>query len=395
MISMGEREYSLSQLMNILQLWFEEIFSDFSFLCVAEVVWCVEKKSWYYIDCIEYDKDGQVKARCSLCCFAKHLMKDFFSNTWLNSNTIQWQKILFSGKTVLFGDRIQIHVSALHATYTLWQLHIAQKHIIATLQQEGILRHNKMTTIWEPPFHIAIISSATSDWLTDFYATLDAQHIAYQTTLYEAYVHSNQAKDSVYKSLQQIYTAIKSWKHYTAVCIIRGWGDMAWMLRQNDVDIARGICHMPIPVIVAVWHTKDDTVLDEVSYLVANTPTAAWQYFVDIILHYRNHIQRMNDDIDYVHRHAVTIYKDRINSLYESILVKSNHLYRMVYEKVMTLIEKIWLYHPHRILEKWYAIVREEDIFLKERIPLIWAYIEIETSSIIIHATVDSVATKE
>lgn len=388
-------QYTISQILEIVKAWFSEIFWEFSFLCVAEIVWCKYWKKAVFIECIEYDQLWNVKAKCTVCVFNKALLEDFFIKTWLTKDTIVWHKILFNWHVSLYEDRVNIILDTLSTSYTLWQLQQSQHAIIDTLTKEWVIKNNKNTDIWFPPYNMAIISSHSSDGLQDFLTVLDEQSIPYTYTLYETTVHGNTAKESVHKSLQAIYTDYKKWVEYNAICIIRWGWDTAGILWQNDIDIARWICHMPIPVIVAVWHTKDTTILDEVSFYTANTPTAAAQLLVDYTNEYANEITQLLWSINTTIRTSLHRYDIHITSLYDRIhgLVEKN--YENLSKKINELWNVIQIYHPNNILEKGYAIIRQETAVIHDSIPLLWEEIDIETSHLIIKATVESVATKE
>jgi exodeoxyribonuclease VII large subunit len=388
-------QYTISQILEIAKAGFTEIFGEFSFLCIAEIVGCKYWKKAVFLECIEYDATGIVKAKCTICVFNKYILEDFFEKTGLTKETILWQRLLFTGHLSLYEDRINIIADSLSTSYTLWQLQQSQEKIIALLTQEWVLTNNKKTFLWVPPYTIAIVSSANSDWLEDFLTVLDQAAIPFVYTLYEATVHGNSAKESVYKALQEVYTTIKNWTHYSAICMIRGWGDTAGILWQNDIDIARWICHMPIPVIVAIWHTKDSTILDEVSFCVANTPTAAWQMFID-------HRDESTLQIENVYRlinqwvsDKIWHYKYLIESLYDNVWRGIARVYSDVGKQVDYYWDMIQMYDPHHILKQWYAIVRQRESVVKNTIPLLWESIVIEMNDIVITATVESVATKE
>lgn len=388
-------QYTLSQLLQIAKNIFNEMFYESSYLFVAEVVKCKQSKKYVYIDCIEYDESWDVKARCTLCVFQEWLIENFFQQTWLTMHTIVWQKILCSGRLSLYEDRLSIILDMLHVEYSLGQLQKSQKIILNTLVQEWIINQNRQTILWFPPYNIAIISARQAEWLEDFYTILNEAKIPYKHTLYESIVHGNTAKESVYKTLQIIYSDIKNWASYNVICIIRWWGDMAWMLRQNDIDIARWICHMPIPVIVAVWHTNDATVLDQVCFEVANTPTAAAHYLINQYHNICDDIHDVYNNIEQKYEQKIQLFKEKIAYLTVNIMQGYTYTLTSLSDRIANLYAIISLYHPQNIINKWYAIIRSHDTILWDALPLIGEKLSIETKHYHITTTVESVATKE
>lgn len=61
------------------------------------------------------------------------------------------------------------------------------------------------------------------------------------------------------------------------ILIVRGGGASAGLGALTNVSIARAICNMPIPVITGLGHASDHSILDEVAWRAADTPSKALQ----------------------------------------------------------------------------------------------------------------------
>ncbi len=389
------QQYTISQLLHIAKAWFDEIFWDFSFWCVAEIVGAKTYKTTTFIECIEYSADNKVLATCKACVFNKALLDDFYKETAMSQQDVIWQKILFRGHFSFYEDRVNVVVDEISWSYTVWQLQKSQTTIREALLQEWILTNNKSTQLWYPKYSIAVISAAQADGLQDFYTILDNAHVPYTATLYTAVVHGNGAKESVYKALQDIYAASKK-VEYTAVYIVRWWWDTAGILWQNDLDIARGICHMPIPVIIAIGHTKDRSILEEVAHTFAHTPTAAAQKLVEHHTHIIHDCDVLYNSITERVSRCLQSYMWDINKRYSAISLRVKMTIVSLWERITALYSIIQVYDPRTIIKQWYALVRQHDALLqKNHIPMPWESIEVELWHIFIQATVDSVATKE
>lgn len=91
---------------------------------------------------------------------------------------------------------------------------------------------------------------------------------------------------------------------------MRGGGGSSGILWHNDIHIAKGICFMPIPVMIAVGHSSDQFLLDEISAYSAKTPTdAAYQ----IISYY----EECNTELGEMYFGINTSIKEKLQS-YES-----------------------------------------------------------------------------
>ena len=387
-------QYSLSQLMHVLKSSFDEIFWEFDFWFVSEVVKC--KKSWKatFLELVEYNAQWEIIAKCSASIFGTHVLDAFSTATKLSIDDIVWQKILCRWKFGNKDDRIYINISEISSSFTLGALKQAQSNILDILIKEWILTKNKNTRIPIPPYNIAVISSDWSEWLRDFYSSLDDAKIPYTPYLYNTAVHWNAAKEWVHKALQTINTDIEWGKDISLICIIRWWGEAAWIVRQNDLDIARGICHMPVPVIVAVWHTNDTSVLEQISFWYAKTPTAAAHFLIDQYTMFAIDVKDLYQSILDTVTKKTQEYIHTTNAIYEKITFNIWYSYKRIGEKIESLYAIITKYHPQHILERGYALIRYQD-GLDNGIPNIGSHIEIETNKTYITATVESVATKE
>jgi exodeoxyribonuclease VII large subunit len=59
------------------------------------------------------------------------------------------------------------------------------------------------------------------------------------------------------------------------VLIVRGGGAKAGLAELAHLGIARAICRMPVPVVTGLGHASDHSLLDEVSWRAADTPSKA------------------------------------------------------------------------------------------------------------------------
>ncbi len=361
---------------------------------MAEVAKIKLTTKWAFVEVVEYSSSGEVLAKWSLSTFNRQIVQAFFALTWLSADQLVGQKILFKGKFYNKDDRVFISLQELSSEFALWNMKATQSLIRKKLEEEGIFYNNKSTKFWFPPFKIAIISSNWAEWLQDFLSVCNKQNIPYSYTLIDTPVHGNNAKEWVYKALQEIYMDIQNGVEYNCICIIRWWWESSGMVWQNDIDIARGVCHIPIPVIIAIWHTTDVSVLQDIAYFYANTPTAAAQYILEQYNSYISKIDEILNSIQSLLEHKIQKTIFDVEILWGNINAEiEKNIARIWYEIKHTfwIVEK---YHPDLILANGYAILRQQNTIL-HGIPPIGSRIEIETNSYFIGVTVDSVATKE
>ncbi len=400
-------EYTLSQVVGVIKNTFDEFFWEFQFWCTAEILSCKTVGKNTYIELGEYDEDNQVIAKMRGNIFKPWLIENFFRETKLDGKSMVRQKILFQGRVTYHKDYgMSILINLISSTYTLWLAQQTQNTILQTLQKEWVLGKNKLTFLPEKPLSIAVISGETSAWLQDFLQILDDAKISYEYTLFPATVQWNSAKEAVLAQLVSISSKI-AWESienaslfdqivwFDAVCIVRGGWESGGIVRQNDVDIARTICHLPVPVIVAIGHTQDISVLEAIAWKFAKTPSEAAFH---ILQHYRNIIEEvvwLYDSISVLTHRKTEQYIRTIQQLFGQINEVVPRIVATYKERIESLYTNIYAYHPVGLLAKWYAIVRDSEWDIIWKNPVIEGdRLNIETAGYTITATVDSVATK-
>ena len=144
---------------------------------------------------------------------------------------------------------------------------------------------------------MAIISSKTSAGLKDFQAVIEHSGYAITYKYYFCAIHGNNAIDEVWEQLQAIGTDIAAGKKIDAVAIIRGGGESSGILWQNDLNIAKAICLIPVPVIVAIGHTPDKFILQDIAWYGAKTPTDGAYRIISLYAAWESHILEIYETI--------------------------------------------------------------------------------------------------
>lgn len=366
MVDPQKHQYSLLDLVTIINGTFEEIFSEFSFWCACETVKLKQIWQFAYLELIQYGENNKVVAKANARIFNAQVYNDFLQQTKLNS----LQQL--AGSTILFRGSFSFHpehgfsiiIDELSAEYTLWQLQKKQEDILDQLKQMGIVHNNKKTSLWKPPFTLAIVSSETSAGREDFLSVIEQSSYAIKTIDYYSPMHGNSAQKGVHEALQNIWKDIKIGNAIDAVVILRGWGWSSGIIWQNDIDIAKGICYMPVPVVIAVGHTTDKFVLDDIAFLSAKTPTDAAYYFCKIYEEYETQIGQLYTGIQERIQDVVVYWKTIIPSLYENITVYVSTTYQKVLQDIQLWYQAIQASSPENILKYWYALVLKDGQYL-------------------------------
>lgn len=84
-------------------------------------------------------------------------------------------------------------------------------------------------------------------------------------------------------SLRAALLKVRDCEGVDAVMIIRGGGATSGLLALTNEDLARDICELPIPIITGIGHASDRTLIDELAWQAADTPSKALRFVLDLI----------------------------------------------------------------------------------------------------------------
>lgn len=260
-----------------------------------------------------------------------------------------------AGLKILVCAQIQMHeayglslnIVDIDSNFTLGEMAIRRKEIIARLTEDGIIDMNKELAMPITPQRIAIISAENAAGYGDFCHQLANNDfgIKFYTHLFSASMQGDKTEYSIIDALNRIY---ENYENFDIVVIIRGGGGVADLSSFDSYELAVNIANFPLPVIVGIGHERDNTVIDYVAHTSVKTPTAAAAYLINIL---GNEIS----NLEYIKQNLVeTINKKRefLASQISIIIsdIKSTHIkINAQINGISVLIEKVKLFSRNRI----------------------------------------------
>lgn len=138
------------------------------------------------------------------------------------------------------------------------------------LKAEGLFDEGHKKQIPKYPKKIGIITSRTGAVIEDIKRTAREANAYVQLILYPAIVQGKDAVPALIKGIERFEQ-----EGVDTIIIGRGGGSIEDLWCFNDESLARKVYSCSIPIISAVGHQTDRTLVDEVSDLSVATPTAA------------------------------------------------------------------------------------------------------------------------
>ena len=138
------------------------------------------------------------------------------------------------------------------------------------LKAEGLFDEAHKKPIPKYPEKIGIITSRTGAVIEDIKRTAREANAYVQLILYPAIVQGKEAVAALIRGIERFEE-----EGVDTIIIGRGGGSIEDLWCFNDEGLARKVYNCSIPIISAVGHQTDRTLVDEVSDLSVATPTAA------------------------------------------------------------------------------------------------------------------------
>lgn len=150
-------------------------------------------------------------------------------------------------------------------------LQVAFEQLKAKLEAEGLFAAERKKPIPALPSRIGIVTSPQAAALRDILNILQRRHHSANAVIYPAQVQGDLAASEVAAGVRYFNQS-----HSVEVIIVgRGGGSAEDLAAFNDEGLARTVAASEIPVISAVGHETDFTIVDFVADLRAPTPSAA------------------------------------------------------------------------------------------------------------------------
>lgn len=255
-------------------------------------------------------------------------------------------------------------------------LNTAFEQLKAKLDLEGLFDDDYKREICKYPKCIGVITSPVGAAIRDIINISKRRNSSVKIVVIPALVQGENAVASIVSAIK----LANEWGKCDTLILGRGGGSMEDLQAFNDEKVARAVFASEIPVISAVGHETDFTIVDFVADLRAPTPSAAAELAVNNrefdneridniienlnsninsrILYEKNRLENLMErrffkrPMDYITDNEIYIsnLEKQMNNIIKSKLTEKN----IVFER---LLSKIELLSPFAMLKKGYTII--------------------------------------
>ncbi|HTS37490.1 MAG TPA: exodeoxyribonuclease VII large subunit [Candidatus Solibacter sp.] len=181
-------------------------------------------------------------------------------------------QVILRGRVTVYEDRGELQVSAEYMEPKgAGSLQLAFEQLKATLEAEGLFAAERKRPIPSLPARIGIVTSAQAAALRDILNIIGRRHHSVNLLIYPAQVQGDLAAGEVAAGVR----FFNQQRNVDVIVIARGGGSAEDLAAFNHEGLARAVVSSEIPVISAIGHETDFTIIDFVADLRAPTPSAA------------------------------------------------------------------------------------------------------------------------
>lgn len=199
-------------------------------------------------------------------------------------------QVIARGRVTIYEARGELQISAEYMEPKgAGALQVAFEQLKAKLQAEGLFEQDRKKSIPTLPRRIGIVTSPQAAALRDILNILGRRHRSANVLIFPAQVQGDAAPLEVSASIRYFNKA----RNVDVIIVARGGGSVEDLAAFNHEGLARTVAASAIPVISAVGHETDFTILDFVADLRAPTPSAA----AELVIRSRQEIEEQSEGL--------------------------------------------------------------------------------------------------
>jgi exodeoxyribonuclease VII large subunit len=277
-------------------------------------------------------------------------------------------QVVVRGRVTIYEDRGQLQIIAEYVEPKgAGALQIAFEQLKAKLEAEGLFESSRKKAIPALPRVIGIVTSPQAAALRDILNILHRRHHTVNVLIFPAQVQGETAPSEVAAGLRYFNRA----KNVEVIIVARGGGSAEDLVSFNEEGLARVVAASALPVISAVGHETDFTIVDFVADLRAPTPSAAAEMVIRSRQEVEEQVERLDGRLQKAMRYQLLMGRQQLTELAQhGAFARIMDLIRRRQQRVDDLVyrmahaERDLLERQRRRYETLAAAVRHYDLRL-------------------------------
>jgi len=234
--------------------------------------------------------------------------------------------------------------------YTLGKIAQNRQKIIENLRKNGFLEKNKLKEIAEIPLNLGLITSYDSAAYHDFTNELVLSNYGFKVSAYNCHMQGKLVEQDLLDALG-FFNGLSS-SELDVIIVTRGGGSTADLSYFDNRKIAEAIAKSKFPVISAIGHQINTTIVDMVAHTFCKTPTKAAQFLVE-------RISSFMDNLGYI--------QDKIFRVSQDLIANRKKELQITAQKSSSLVSMYFRIQSQELLEKKHNILHVTTLALASR----------------------------
>jgi len=275
-------------------------------------------------------------------------------------------QVVVRGRITVYEERGELQISAEYIEPKgAGSLQLAFEQLKGKLEAEGLFAAERKKRIPSLPSRIGIVTSVQAAALRDILNVLQRRHHSVNVLIYPAQVQGDPASYEVAAGVR----FFNQHDNVDVIVVARGGGSAEDLASFNNEALARTVAASEIPVISAVGHETDFTIIDFVADLRAPTPSAAAELVIRSRQEVDDHAAALRERLSRAMRYRLLIGRQALTELAQhGAFARMMELIRQRQQKIddlthrLELAERQLLQQAHRRWELISAAVRHYDL---------------------------------
>jgi len=221
-------------------------------------------------------------------------------------------QVVARGRVTIYDERGQLQLSVEYLEPKgAGALQIAFEQLKAKLAAEGLFDSSRKREIPALPRRIGIVTSPQGAALRDILNILRRRHHSVNVVIYPAQVQGELAASEVAAGIRYFSRA----KAVDVVIVARGGGSVEDLAAFNEEGLARTVAAAEVPIISAVGHETDFTIVDFVADLRAPTPSAAAELVIRSRQEIEERVEQLGGRLEKAMRYQLLMGRQQLTEL--------------------------------------------------------------------------------
>ncbi len=221
-------------------------------------------------------------------------------------------QVVVRGRVTVYEDRGELQISAEYIEPKgAGSLQLAFEQLKAKLEAEGLFAAEGKKPIPPLPARIGIVTSTQAAALRDILNVLQRRHHSVNILIFPAQVQGDAASVEVAAGVRYF----NQHDNVDVIIVARGGGSAEDLAAFNNETLARTVAASEIPLISAVGHETDFTIVDFVADLRAPTPSAAAELVIRSRQEVEDHAAALRERLSRAMRYRLLMGRQALTEL--------------------------------------------------------------------------------